>query len=499
MRARVMKEMSKLALARVEKDLTQAKAAEGVGVDVGTFSRWEKGKHQPSLRHVKKLCDLFDKTAAELGLTPPEPEKVPSVGLLDVARHEESSARPVILKCFRDDIELRLRCLIDDWQHEKTQPGFCARLQSRMSQELKDFDAMTQEQPLEQHPDEGMNMARRDALRRLALFPIRVLGLDVALGTIPVRAPEEVLMHCAAGITACEHLAKGQHEDLTLAFHVLSTYLPSLKEIVDEATKHRKEAAQLVAQALSLKAMLSLHREGPKRAISSAKQAVIYSRESNNVPLQLAILRRLAWMYTCDKQEEKALETILQAQTLLQQQLQRGIPIPSITQSAIYSRAAQDQARNGRNKDALAVIHRAYDAFHIPKNETIATYNEYNDYDYYQLLMYDGQTHYHLGQYDKALEVFAQAVDPETLVARIPPSSKRVYIELINHQTLASLKSPAKDMELSIKLWTAGIKGAVALHSKQRLSEAVTAYDIMQALWSGDKRIKDLRNLIQHW
>ena len=491
-----METLSKLALARAEKGWTQAQVAEYMEVDVATVTRWEKGGSQPFPRHVKKLCDLFGKTAAELGLMPLEPEPAPSVDAPVEFRTRESSVPPAIIDFFQHDIELRLRCLIYDWQRGKKQEGFCALLQYRISQELKDFDAMTQEHSPEQNHDEEMNIARRDALRRLALFPIRVLGLDVAMrGAVPVRAPEEVITHCAAGITACQHLAKGQYDDMTLAFQVLTTYLPPLKEIVDQSSKYREEAARLVGQALLIKAKLGMHREGAKRAISYGKQAMIYSRESGNISLQLAGLSFIASVYACDRQEKRALETILQAQTLLQKQ--KGVPIHPITRASIYAGVAEYQAQNGQNEEGIAAaISGAYDAFSTPVNETIPVYNDFN---YSSLIMRDGQAYYHLGQYDKALETFAQAVDPETLATKIPPSSERVYIEIINNQALASLKQPTKDMELSIKLWTAGIKGAIALRSEQRLSEARTAYDIIQALWSGDRRIKELRDLLVHW
>src|SRR5579884_933574 len=197
--------LSKLALARIEKGWTQAQVAEYTEVDVATVCRWEKGSHQPYPRYVKKLCDLFGKTAAELGLIPLEPEPAPSADAPVEIHSRESSVPPAIIDFFQHDIELRLRYLIYDWQRGKKQEGFCALLQYRISQELKDFDAMTYEHSPEQHHEKEMNIARRDALRRMALFPIRVLGLDAAMrGTVPVRAPEEVLTHCAAGITACK-------------------------------------------------------------------------------------------------------------------------------------------------------------------------------------------------------------------------------------------------------------------------------------------------------
>jgi hypothetical protein len=54
-------------------------------------------------------------------------------------------------------------------------------------------------------------------------------------------------------------------------------------------------------------------------------------------------------------------------------------------------------------------------------------------------------------------------------------------------------------MPRSINLWKTGIQSAIALQSEQRFAEAMSAYDIMEAVWTGERRITELRPLIQHW
>jgi transcriptional regulator with XRE-family HTH domain len=483
-------EISKLAQARIGKDLTQAQVAEKMGVDVGTVSRWEKSDHQPYLRHLKKLCDFFEKSAHELGLAPSKEEEAPSASVLLAHNRGENA----FARYFQSDLELRLQYIISEWVYsEKPLGSSSALLQRRLSQELEDHSM--NEQFKQNHKD--VDMARRAALQRLALFPIHAWGLD-ALNVAPRWTPEDILPHCAAGITACEDLSRGQGEEMSLAYGVLSTYLPPLKEIVEQVPGHRQEAAQLVAQALLIKATLSVHREGPKRAANYGKQAVIYSKESEDTALQLTTLKRLAWMYACDKQGRQALETVLQAKSLLQKYHKKGIPLQSIIQSSIFGGVAEHQARNGQDKEALTALDDAKKAFFAAEQagDNTATYLEFNSSEF---LLDHGLTYYHLEQYEKALEVFAQAVDPGTLAANIAFSSERTHIEIINNETLASLKSPKKDMELSIRLWKAGIQGAIDLRSEQRFGEALTAYDIMQALWHGEKSIKELRELIRHW
>ena len=53
---------------RKQRGWTQAEVAEALGVTDLTVRRWELGQTTPSVYHVKKLCDLFEKSPEELGL-----------------------------------------------------------------------------------------------------------------------------------------------------------------------------------------------------------------------------------------------------------------------------------------------------------------------------------------------------------------------------------------------------------------------------------------------
>ncbi len=54
--------------ARFQMGLTQAELAEKVGTTFETVSRWERGIKAPSAYYRRKLCEVFGKTAEELGL-----------------------------------------------------------------------------------------------------------------------------------------------------------------------------------------------------------------------------------------------------------------------------------------------------------------------------------------------------------------------------------------------------------------------------------------------
>src|SRR5579883_2943169 len=47
---------------------SQAKVAEQIGTDATTVSRWERGLFSPTPYFRERLCTLFNKNAAELGL-----------------------------------------------------------------------------------------------------------------------------------------------------------------------------------------------------------------------------------------------------------------------------------------------------------------------------------------------------------------------------------------------------------------------------------------------
>lgn len=80
----------KLRAARHERHWTLAQAAEQVEVDVNTLSRWERGKTRPHGYNVVRLCEVYGKTPAELGLES-KPEMADAVEQLMVLSSSLSS------------------------------------------------------------------------------------------------------------------------------------------------------------------------------------------------------------------------------------------------------------------------------------------------------------------------------------------------------------------------------------------------------------------------
>lgn len=61
-------ERQKLRAARLDRHWTLAQAAEKVEVDINTLSRWERGKTRPHGYNIVRLCEVYARTPAELGL-----------------------------------------------------------------------------------------------------------------------------------------------------------------------------------------------------------------------------------------------------------------------------------------------------------------------------------------------------------------------------------------------------------------------------------------------
>jgi transcriptional regulator with XRE-family HTH domain len=76
--------------ARQERCWSQAELAERVGVTNETISRWENGVNTPQPEQLKKLCEVFGKTPAELGY-PPGPASI------KIEEAVEASGSPVEL------------------------------------------------------------------------------------------------------------------------------------------------------------------------------------------------------------------------------------------------------------------------------------------------------------------------------------------------------------------------------------------------------------------
>ncbi|SRR5579875_1160430 len=482
------RERTQLIAARHACHFSQDEVAAQLGVSKTTVHRWERAGDVPQPLHLRKLCDLFGKSAADLGFPEPPVEPTENVSVTQTStdpHHEAAEANA--LTAFRQH-HLTSRLMIQIWNWPPGDARY-QKLQWLIIAELED-NAMSNE------------LSRRDALRFLALVPMDMLGLS-PFGAVFKRpfSYEDILKHCAAGIVACWKLRK--EKELAFADLSVSAYIPTLQEMLKTATPlQRKAAAELLAQCFLLKAPLAWHLATVSNAVGYAQQAENYGIIADNLLLQIVALKMQAAALYYANQWGEALRATEKAKRLLEKRDKRDQqkhasvaqaatePIPPLAQSYLYAGLAIYQASSGHKEEALLSLQKAHTTF-FAQTETPPIWI---DHSLGNLLLHDGGTHLHLGLYKEALDSFGQ------IEKRYSRNGQHLscLIEATFEQVMAetSRDDQPRNMDRCIDLWQKGVNGARELQSQQRFAEAIQAYTAMRAAWPGEKRVKELREML---
>ncbi len=484
-----MAKWERLIAARERKHLSQMEAAERVNVGLVTYQRWETGKAKPQPQHMRQLYEVFATMLHH-----------EDVALLhEVSSHENVLDTSPAASIIGDPSEEMLIVVpgeeIDEpqafiaanmtthlWSLAFMDHPTCNDKRGFIRQAIKEFDTMND-------TNKNYQMTRREALYSLATLPMITLGLTVPGSTVPSTQYGNVLAHCTASLEACWELSKSSDaSDLALAFKSVSKYLSVLKSIVNNSSQYRKEAADLTARYGLLKTILGWHCKGLADAIQYAKDAVVYSQETEDTSLQLSAFSKLSWAYFYDKKYILALKTAQKAQFLLEQEQTRS-SIPPCIRGGTYSNLALMQAKNGISSHSALGQATEID----PGNECYA-FMEFTRSD---LPVETGLIYCYQGNQKKAMEALGEIIDPATLSTKT--KSERGRIDVINIMALSSLRAKDRDMEKIVHFWTATIEGVKALQSEWGFNEAVTTYELMEVVWPGEQHIANLRDHIVHW
>jgi len=462
-------ERARLSAARHKKHWILEEASERVGVDVNTLHKWEKGKAVPRASNIQRLCEVYGCSAEALGF---EVEMLQPSGVVLSSESTRTTSEP--LPFFNSDPTMRLLRL--------------ARV-SRPYREMQcEFRAILEDTAMNTDP-----MSRRDAICRLALFPLITWNLSPLFVNLS-HAAEDILTGCKAGIIACWELRKGK--ELSAVAGALSSYIPTLKHIATTApsTRNRKEAADLLAQCFLLKAVLSWNVATPTDGIYYAQEAETYSKSVEQPLLQVLALRMQAASLCYANQWDQALHTAQQAKHVLDTTSKELIP--PLAHSYVYAGLATYQAYHGQKQDALTSLKKAHATFfEQPTTETVPLWI---DHSIGNLLLNDGLAHVHLGLYREAADSFDQIRVDHTNDVTIPLGCR--VEALIEQATVeVSRDDQPRDMDKCIALWTQGIEGAKSLQSNKEFNNALMAHTAMRAAWPSEPRIKELRAYITHW
>jgi transcriptional regulator with XRE-family HTH domain/tetratricopeptide (TPR) repeat protein len=475
-----MSENENLEQARRERQLTLQQAADKVGVHLSTFYSWRSGKHKPHLSSLQMLCQAFDATPEELGYAdlvhlpscqPHEPEPAkqqlvpPSTPLFAEEDSEPSCTHTtVVYGSFEIDV-------LAEGLHWRSQTGTDEMFQQRVRERLRRVDTMT-----EQQNGEMTHMSRRQALGAIAQAPISLYGLTVMGATRPV-ATEEVLPLCAAGLVACQELIN--EGDIATVKSTLSLYLPALISFVQQPA-HSQRAARLVTQGYLLAFSVAEHMGKIDKMEQFCKQACLYAQQAQDVNLEVDALIRLAVTYDYAHRPRKALETYQVAMQYIGQ-------LSPLLGGRLYAGLAGKSANCAERQDALRYLGLAHEMF--PERPEEDPYAFLPGTGRYQLLLWDGLTHKHLGQYEEAWQTFVQ-------VGTLQPSPgllERRRMEFLTYSAEAAVG--LRDLERCLLYLEMAGKGSLHLGHEQRYAEACEVYKLARTVWSQEAKVVKLQDL----
>ncbi len=451
-------ERAQLSAARHKKHWSLDEAAAEIGIDRSTLLRWEKGRTSPQPMHIRKLCEVYGKSAHELDLEDEPPPVHHIQG--DIGDNE------VIAEFSRQDLTMRLLQIAWNWSART------ARYQDLQRLIVLEVEGSDMSDDL---------ISRRDALRRLALFPVEFCSLS-ALIPVLSRPTEEILTSCAAGITACWELRKGH--DLAFAGEVIERYLPTLQALSQQGSSHnRTEAAHLLTQALLLKSILARHLAGSAQALHYAKQAAMIAHQAHDSVLEIVVARNVATVYD-SMQDVRPWRDAAERTVML---VTNASHVPPAIASTAYIGLANALSYTGEKQDALSALKKAKALFFA--QDPGATLPIFADYGWANVLLNEGHVYYHLGDPAPSIAALDQLQEERAANATW---KAQAYTE----QTLAELMHPSRDMEYAIDRWIKGAQIARQLSSQQRRRESLSALVAMQSAWPGERRIAELREHI---
>ncbi len=389
------------------------------------------------------------------------------------------SLEPIILPDCATWFSLKIAesvTLIQQWYGMAT---FCHELQYRVDQEIKTLDMLKLH-----YPSSEYTLSRRTFLVALATLPTTLLS-SLKQGSKLTLILEELLPQCAASLTACWHLSGGSH--LEVIGPILDSYLPVLISVVKQTTAYREITASLIAQIYSLKAILAWHLTDLDDAEAFCIQALHYSDHAKNSNLRLTALNQHALISYYGQHFEQALTKSREAAATLR--LTSDKHIFPIVQGRVFMYLAAIQAQQNE-KGAEQTLEKAHNAFALQAASTDPV-PLYADCGNAPLMLWDGLTHYYLGRHSRthsqqaltSLQTFGQLQSDAAL-------PERFRLECLNSRTLAAIQ--LTEMEEAIACMNAGKQGALALESKQRRREVITAYTEMSRQWPGELRIQTL-------
>jgi transcriptional regulator with XRE-family HTH domain len=503
--------------------LSQAEAAEQVGITRSTLQRWERGESSPQPYHRRNLYQVYGRGFRLLGVKMPFEDELEAAETHDETIQEqktnltpESSLSNTLVVSPTSIVEdttttpsMHFSLVIADsfgecdesrdfiannmtvhlWDLAYTNHLTYREKQHAIQQAIKDFDTMNTS-------NKNYQITRREALSALAMLP--AITLRMKPGAEVIAQPSQygtILEHCAASLEACWQLYRSSDASAAkLAFQCTTMYVPVLTTIANDSAQYHKEALYLASQCSLLKTLLGWGCVGTTATIPYAQHAMNLSKTSGDILLQLSACSKMGWAYSAGQRHKQAQEIMQEGESLLQsyQRTKNTPSLPSYAIGSFYSTYALVQAKNGLSPDRALGI--------ATDSDTGDEHTAFTVFSQSAQWLEAAHTSCAKGDSIQTMAWIEKRIDPETLAARPNvPQSERGRIETINVMTRALLQSKERDMERIISVWMAGMKGAKTLKNEQRYNEAIANFEGMRFIWPDEERIIELFPLTEHW
>ncbi len=481
-------ELHPLTAAREARNLSQAQLAEMV--KLGPRTIWAAEHQRPISAHSRRqLCRYFKKTAPELGLVSAESaardrkrqkreqrtptRSISATTLSPIVQQEPVLPQSIVSSNNTDSLLVRVMMVLNQQQYQSDSYD---DLQHAIDQEIGGFDLMKRSDD-----DNKSRLSRRDALVIIAGLPLSLLMKTPPEPTNAIFA-EEFLPQCAASITVCWHLMKGNQ--LSVVEEVLSAYLPILTILAQQPAKYQEIAASLATQVYRLKGILALHRSDSLVRDTYFQTAVQLSEIIQNPDLQASALISLAY-----HNQDPTLSSQMYEKALISKDR-----VSPLLLSRLYVELSVVYAQMKQKQQALRYLCLAQETYpDNPENDSSFLYAEFS---LPSLFMEIGRTylaltqHYPEEQYSRqAWNTFSQVEKQPTIL--VP---ERIRVETLNYQAKTAVA--LRNLDLLCKYLEQGACGAKSLSSEKRRREAIEIYREAKSIWPNEMRVKELADLL---
>ncbi len=452
--------MKELRYQRESRGWSQQRLAEQIGASSEMISKWERGVQAPSKYYQEKLCQLYSKSAEELGFMG-EPDTMSPSSTCDP---DQASIGALAQ-------QNSLQNLLPFFSQAVSQ-GIIESVRELGSQDLNELRRKILEITL------GIAVGKTS----IAQLPF----LETQTSLTPSIAPEEFLPQCASSLKACWHLL--HNKGLISASEVLATYIPTLMTLTFHPSKYQETAASLATQAKILQAVLAMHRLDLSAREMHCLEAVRCGRLSGDRGLLAAALMYVGYTYTyCISRPEKAVIYYEEAIQALGSEI-------SLLRSDIYIGLADVYAKMQDEQKALESITLAQN--HFPQYPEQDSRFLYADCKWSELYQWEGKTYLDLAQHYPSSGYYKKAFAAFTHSAALQPVR-----DLSTSETMLNQAEAARglgDLEHYENCLREGALKGLSAGSQKRYNEAYTIFQQTPKKWLKEKPMRDLASAVFH-